>query len=126
MIEQIMYVQIPVKNIRRSVAWYRDVLELQFIWHMKNEKLAQLNFSSGQMLFLLESKDASPIQFEQNGREHGVIGLQTIDIYQLYERLKSYGIQVTEIDDDGQGNLFLDFTDIDGNRFNVQCDASNN
>lgn len=125
MIEQIMYVQLPVKNISRSILWYRDVLQLRFIWNMKEENLAQLNFASGQMLFLLEEKNVTPVYFEQDGQKHGVIGLQTKDIYQLYNRLTAANVHVTEIVDDRQGNLFLDFTDIDGNWFNVQCDANN-
>ncbi|GIO28377.1 VOC family protein [Ornithinibacillus bavariensis] len=123
MIEQILYNQIPVKNIPRAVKWFVDVLDFQFIWHIEDEQLAQLNLPSGQMLFLIETNDSKGINFTQNDAKHGVIGFHTKDIHGLYNKLKAHKVNVTEIVYAGD-NLFLDFYDLDGNRFNVQCDAN--
>jgi hypothetical protein len=34
-----------------------------------------------------------------------------------------HNVKVNQIIDDGLGNKILDFFDIDGNMFNVQCDG---
>jgi len=122
MIEQILYNQIPVKNIPNAVKWYTEVLSFEFIWHSEEEKMAQLNLPSGQILFLLETDEQANINFTQHGVKHGVTGFHTKEIEKLYRQLRARNVKVTEITDDGE-NQFLDFFDPDGNMFNVQCDV---
>ncbi len=122
MINQILYNQIPVKNIPNAVKWYTEVLGFEFIWHRKEEKLAQVNLPSGQMLFLLETDGQANINFTQHGVKHGITGFHTKEIEKLYRQLKIQNVKVTEITGDGE-NKFLDFFDPDGNMFNVQCDV---
>lgn len=123
MIEKIMYNEIPVKNMEQSISWYKEILGFKFIWHSEEEKLAQLNLPSGQMLFLVETADDTNANFTVNGRVHNVIGFQCSDIEQLHAHLLQHNVKVDDIVDDGMGNKFLHFYDVDGNMFNVQCDA---
>jgi catechol 2,3-dioxygenase-like lactoylglutathione lyase family enzyme len=107
----------------RAIRWYTDVLGMEFIWHSEDEDLAQMNLPSGQMVFLRETSHDTTATFSYNYKPHGVIGFQTDDIYKLYGHLKKHDVQVEEIHEDGEGNAFLDFYDLDGNLFNVQCDV---
>lgn len=124
MIEKILYNEIPVKNMSRSIHWFKEILGLTFVWYSEEENLAQLNLPSGQMLFLVETADETTANFTVNGRAHNVIGFQCSNIEQLFTHLKAHQVQVEEIEDDGAGNLFLNFYDLDGNMFNVQCDRN--
>lgn len=123
MLEKILYNEIPVKNIESSIKWFQEVLGLKFIWHSKEESLAQLNLPSGQMIFLVQTSDETSANFTVDGKQHNVIGFQTHNIEELYNHLTQHNVKVNHIVDDGQGNKFLDFFDIDGNMFNVQCDG---
>ncbi|MBS4201050.1 VOC family protein [Bacillus sp. FJAT-49732] len=124
MIENILYNTVPVKDIPKSIKWYTDVLGFQFIWHSEEEKLAQVNLPSGQMLFLSETNDHTNANFTKNGVPKSVVGFQAKQIEQLYEHLKVHGVQVEEIvHDEIGGYKFLDFFDPDGNMLNVECDA---
>lgn len=122
MINQILFNEIPIKNIEKSIEWYKNMLNLTFIWHSKEEKLAQLNLPSGQMLFLVETKDDTTATFTVNGEKHQVIGFHTTRIEELYKHLVDNEVKVEPIIDDGAGNKFLHFYDLNGNKFNVQCD----
>lgn len=122
MIEQILYNQIPVKSVPKAIKWYTQVLGLKFIWNSEEERLAQVNLPSGQMLFLFETDDQIKLGFTQNGNKHGITGFHTNDIEKFYKHLISHNVKVTEIKNDGE-NLFMDFFDPDGNMFNVQCDG---
>ncbi|MFD2133995.1 VOC family protein [Pseudogracilibacillus auburnensis] len=122
MIREILYEQIPVKNISDAVPWYTEVLGFTFIWHNEDEQLAQLNLPSGQMLFLFETTDQTNTNFSQNGTLHGAVGFHTKNIEELYHHLKAFEVNVTDINNDGE-NKFLNFYDPDGNLFNVQCDG---
>ncbi|MDF1509421.1 VOC family protein [Robertmurraya sp. DFI.2.37] len=125
MLEKILFNEIPVRNMERSISWYKEVLGLQLVWYSKEEGLAQLNLPSGQMIFLNETSDeGTNANFMKNGREHNVIAFQASDIEKLYEHLKVHHVYVEDIIDDGLGNLFLHFHDLWGNRFCVQQDVN--
>lgn len=122
MIKRILYNEIPVKDIHKSIAWFQEVLGLEFIWHSEEAGLAQLNLPSGQMMFLNQTDDDTKANFTVNGKQHNVIGFQTDDMEKLYNHLKLHDVVTEPVVDDGEGNLFLHFFDMDGNMFNVQCD----
>lgn len=122
-VDRILYVEIPVKNIPFSLNWYSEVLQFQKVWHSMEEKLAQLNLPSGQMLFLSETSDNTNANFSKNGEEHSVIGFQTKDIDELYNTLKKSGATVEPLVIDPEGYRFLHFYDPDGNRLTALCDS---
>lgn len=122
MLENILFNEIPVRNLKKAIDWYKEVLRLEFVWESEEEKLAQLNLPSGQMLFLVETADETKANFTVNGKQHNVIGFQTKEIEKLYAHLQQQHVKVEAIEDDGVGNQFLHFYDPDGNLFNVQCD----
>lgn len=82
-LESILFNEIPVKDIQKSISWYKDVLGLRYIWYSEEEKLAQLNLLSGHMLFLNETSDHTTANFTINGKIHSVIGFQTKNIEYL-------------------------------------------
>lgn len=122
MIDKILYNEIPVKDIQKSVAWFQGVLGLEMIWHSEETGMAQLNLPSGQMIFLNKTNDDTNANFTVNGKQHNVIGFQTTEIEKLYNHLIAHHVVTEPIVDDGEGNAFFNFFDIDGNMFNVQCD----
>ncbi|WP_274362251.1 VOC family protein [Paenibacillus thermotolerans] len=71
-----------------------------------------------------KTDDDTQANFTVNGKKHNVIGFQTADIEKLYSHLKLHAVVTEPIVDDGEGNAFLNFFDLDGNMFNVQCDRS--
>ncbi|MCJ8009319.1 VOC family protein [Lederbergia wuyishanensis] len=124
MIEKILYNTVPVKDISKSIKWYTEVLGFQFVWHSEEEKLAQVNLPSGQMLFLSEINDDTNANFTKNGVIRSVVGFQAKNIEQFYDHLKAHGVRVEKIVHDEIGGFkFLDFFDPNGNMFNVECDA---
>ncbi|PAD91428.1 VOC family protein [Shouchella clausii] len=122
MLEQILYCHVPVSHLESAIKWYKEILHLEFVWHSEEERQAQLNFPSGQMLFLVESTHQTTATFKVNNQTHPVIAFQCKHIEALANHLKRNAVKVEDILDDGLGNLFLDFYDPDGNKFNVQCD----
>ncbi|WP_341604299.1 VOC family protein [Shouchella clausii] len=74
------------------------------------------------MLFLVESTHQTTATFKVNNQTHPVIAFQCKHIEALANHLKRNAVKVENNMDDGLGNLFLDFYDPDGNKFNVQCD----
>lgn len=123
MLEGILYNEIPVKNIKESIEWFKQVLDLEFVWYSPEEQLAQLNLPSGQMLFLVETTDETHANFTVNGKQHNVIGFHTKNIEKLFAHLVEHDVQVEEIVKDGE-NQFFNFYDLNGNMFNVQCDVA--
>ncbi|GAA0359686.1 VOC family protein [Bacillus horti] len=123
MLQKILYNEIPVKDMNKSIEWYKEILGLEFIFYSKEENLAQFNLQSGQMLFLVETTDETNANFTVQGKPHNVIGFQTENIEQLHNDLVRKGVQVEDIENDGGGNKFLNFYDLNGNIFNVQCDV---
>ncbi|MBS4218539.1 VOC family protein [Bacillus sp. FJAT-49711] len=87
-----------------------------YIWHSKEEKLAQVNLPSGQMLFYRD--DDTNANFTKNGVLQSVVGFQAKNIKQFCKQLKKHNVQ----DEEG-GYKFLDFYDIDGNMCSVECDV---
>ena len=122
MIERILYNEIPVRDIPKSIEWFTEVLGLELIWHSEEAGMAQLNLPSGQMIFLNKTDDDTQANFTVNGKQHNVIGFQTADMEKLYNHLKLHHVATEPVVDDGEGNLFVNFFEIDGNLFNVQCD----
>lgn len=49
MLEQLFYCHVPMSHLENAIKWYKEIL------HSEEERKAQLNFPSGQMLFLVES-----------------------------------------------------------------------
>ncbi|MCG7343497.1 VOC family protein [Sporosarcina sp. ACRSL] len=124
MVDRILYVAIPVKNIPHSMNWYSEILKFHKVWHSEEEKLAQVNLPSGQMLFLSETAEDTNANFLKDGVEHSVIGFQTKDIDALYKILNDNNAKVDPIVVDSEGYRFLHFYDPDGNRLTAQCDPA--
>ncbi|MDO7267933.1 VOC family protein [Shouchella clausii] len=116
MLEQLFYCHVPMSHLENAIKWYKEIL------HSEEERQAQLNFPSGQMLFLVESTHQATATFKVNTQTHPVIAFQCMHIKALANHLKRNTVKVDNIMDDRLSNLFLDFYDSDGNKFNVQCD----
>lgn len=125
LINRILYNEIPVRNLTESIRWYQEYLGFSLVWQMPEDGQAQLGLPDGPLLFLVEAPAGAYAHFRRGEGDYAIVGFHAPDIDRLYRHLQARDVPVEPaIRDDGAGNRFFWFYDLNGNRFEVQGDAA--
>ncbi|KOR82244.1 VOC family protein [Paenibacillus solani] len=110
---------VPVSDLKRSTAWYTEVLGLEVI-HMDEPNAVVMRMNDEKVTFcLVRSYEVKQPDFPKN--EYGVgqyFNLHTTNVSEIHQRLAAKGADVGEIEDFDEFKGFS-LTDPDGNRFGV-------
>lgn len=115
---------LPVTDKLASSAWYTRHFGLR----LKPKSMDDPKLGGGQNLFLLPVRDAGTTSnFRTSGWGSGVYSMfpvcfETNCIAELHERLRSGGVQVEALTDEGDCGYQFVYADPDGNRFLVWQD----
>ena len=105
-IERVDFVDVPSRDIERSIAFYRDVLELPQNPHEPTE------FEAGNVTLALWRPEDQGVEFS-SGASHG-IALRVADVTAARAELEAKGVEFIGERDSGVCNMAF-FTDPDGN-----------
>ena len=105
-IERVDFVDIPSRNIERSIEFYRDVLELP-----QNPR-EPTEFEAGNVTLAVWRPEDQGVEFSSGG-SHG-IALRVEDVPAARAQLESKGVEFIGERDSGVCNMAF-FTDPDGN-----------
>ncbi|MCM2677426.1 VOC family protein [Alkalicoccobacillus plakortidis] len=114
---------IPVTDVKKSVEWYKDVLELNHVGNWQGDEGADFYFNSEkQYVTLVKLNENQPTKFLTNSEyQNTYYNFTTDNIEELHRRLSQKGAKVTEIYDDGAIYAF-EFYDLDENKLGVVVD----
>ncbi|WP_377890635.1 VOC family protein [Alkalihalobacillus sp. R86527] len=117
-ISHVATVEIPVKNLQTSIAFYQEVLGVEL--HFQGDRNAMLTFNKKGVptIFLVETASTESISFHNSHTEviHSIIDFYTHDLEGFYHWLKEKQIEVGSYNanpDNGFGGF--GFKDPDGN-----------
>ena len=109
-VERTDFVSVPVTDLERSTAWYRDTLGLEQIGH---GAWPEFQLGENVSLYLL---DPTNIGREFEGPHTSTIALRVADVEVARAELIDRGVEVAEIYDTGVCHMAF-FSDPDGNAF---------
>ncbi|GGG61425.1 VOC family protein [Paenibacillus radicis (ex Gao et al. 2016)] len=114
-------VYVPVKNPLDSAAWWQRHFGLE--WAMPyppGGEHAILKLAEGQWLHLVETEGDFHSQFRDKlGYEMFRFTFEVREIEHIYDRLRTGGVNVQELQDRGSCGINFVFYDPDGNKFDV-------
>ncbi len=105
LVEQVDFVSVPTRDMRRAIAWYRDVLALP------ESAFSQGEIETPNVTLSFWNPDAQGERFVPN--ENG-IALRVPDVHEAVEELRAAGAEVIGIDDTGVCHMGF-VKDPDGN-----------
>jgi catechol 2,3-dioxygenase-like lactoylglutathione lyase family enzyme len=105
-IERVDFVDIPARDVERSIAFYRDVLGLPQNPYVPTE------FEAGNVTLAIWRPEDQGLEFKNNGT--GGIALRVADVAAARAELEAKGIEFIGERDSGVCNMAF-FTDPDGN-----------
>lgn len=113
----IAYNVIPVGDLEKSAVWFVK----HFGFNIRNRRDGYLSLFRGNrpILDLIQSENKSRAVFEVHNKKRWVITFFTNDIESLHNYLKSEGVKVGNISDEGKYGKFFVLEDIDGNLFDI-------
>lgn len=89
-INNVSFLQVPVKNLEESMAWYISNLGFELHFKRPDNKMAIVALPSGPSIFLCEKE-------LQQGTMPVVIGFEAADIVKLLSELESKRVQIGEV-----------------------------
>jgi predicted lactoylglutathione lyase len=111
-------IQLPVRDLEKSVAWYRDVLGLGFTFEYNpGDHEAWMNVNGGIGLGLIRCKDKEipKLSFRNmNGEMNAVLTFRVEEIHQVYDEMKARGIEVGKMIYKEGGGYSFKIEDLDG------------
>ncbi len=105
-VEQVDFVDIPTKDVERSIAFYRDVLGLP------QDRDEPTEFEAGNVTLAVWEPERQGVDFSP-GAAHG-IALRVADVAAARAELEAKGVEFIGERDSGVCNMAF-FTDPDGN-----------
>jgi catechol 2,3-dioxygenase-like lactoylglutathione lyase family enzyme len=105
-VERVDFVDIPSRDVQRSIAFYRDVLELP-----QNPR-EPTEFEAGNVTLAIWEPEAMGVAFSRSAA-HGV-ALRVADVAAARAELEARGVEFVGERDSGVCNMAF-FTDPDGN-----------
>ena len=117
-------IYIPVQDPTESSRWYEDMLEAKLNYLDEDKAIMDLADIS---LFLVKSQDQSSNFMDINGEERFILtyevdGLEALTT--LHNEFRERGIIVGEIENRGHTGRNFIFYDLDGNKFDVWSELS--
>jgi catechol 2,3-dioxygenase-like lactoylglutathione lyase family enzyme len=108
-------VQLPVRDLEKSVSWYRDILGLTFTFEFRpGDNEAWLNVG-GVGLGLIRSQEIPKLEFtDMQGTTQPILQFQVENIHDVYNELQHKGVQVSEMIYKKEGGYSFTFRDPDG------------
>jgi catechol 2,3-dioxygenase-like lactoylglutathione lyase family enzyme len=112
-VEHVDFISVPVRDLERSTAWYRDTLGLPQIG--EGGGFPEFKLGDNTFLYLIDPKSIGGGEFTT---PHGApIALRVADVEETRAELEARGIEfVNETFDSGVCHM-APFADPDGNRF---------
>jgi catechol-2,3-dioxygenase len=107
-----IYSYLPVRDVQKSREWYAEIFGFEKFGEL------ELRVSPTVLLTLIETKDDNKYEIKQDGKSLPIIGFCINEVDELHFRLRSNGINVTEIVRHNWGSTF-EFLDLDGNKIEV-------
>lgn len=110
---------VPVKNPEVSAKWYEEILGFTLVYQEDEAAVLRISEESPTVVCVVRTENHQPMQFPANGFGVGkYYNFIPKDFEQVYERLIEKGVEVNQID--GEGNTkFFTFYDPDGNPLGV-------
>ena len=105
-VERVDFVDIPARDVERSIAFYRDVLELP-----QNPRVPT-EFEAGNVTLAIWRPEAQGLEFKSNGE--GGIALRVADVAAARAELEAKGVDFIGERDSGVCKMAF-FSDPDGN-----------
>jgi catechol 2,3-dioxygenase-like lactoylglutathione lyase family enzyme len=110
-VEHVDFISVPVSNVERSVAWYRDTLGLP---QTGEGGFPEFKLGDNVFLYLIDPKSLGG-EFS-NG--HGSpIALRVADVGETRQELEARGVEFVDETHDSSVCHMAPFSDPDGNRF---------
>ena len=110
-VEHVDFVSVPVTDMERSVAWYRDALGLP---QTSEGGFPEFKLGDNVFLYLIDPK---LIESEFKGPNHGAIALRVADVAETKAELEGRGVEFLGDVFDTSVCHMAGFADPDGNRF---------
>ena len=110
-VEHVDFISVPVSDMERSVAWYRDTLGLP---QTAEGGFPEFKLGDNAFLYLIDPKAIGGEFTQGNG---GPIALRVADVEETRKELEGSGIEfLSDTHDSGVCHI-APFADPDGNRF---------
>lgn len=108
---------IPVTDLKRSTAWYKQVFDLETI--DQSDICIGLAFpGEATILNLWKVENLQPVQFDAGGYHIPYYNFESFDIEHSFARLQELGVEVTPIHNENDIRHF-ECVDPDGNLINI-------
>lgn len=118
-VKRIETIYLPTTNTAKSANWYMSNFNLTLLRPV-NDDQAQLGLESGQSLFLIRTKEATNLTFDEiNGSEQCVMTLEVTNLTDLHKRLREQGVSVTDIEDHDDCGMNFYVYDPTGNKIDI-------
>lgn len=112
-------IEVPVNDLPRAVAWYRDALGFTSAWTDQHHAVLGLS-GGGLQLLLVETEDPPRLAFQSThtGIQHSVVDFRAEDLEGLHAHLAAMGTKVGPLASEAKGwaPRGFAFTDPSGNR----------
>ena len=116
-IEQVHYIRIPVKDLKLSAQWYRDVLGLQLLNNTEERAIFKVN-EGPFLLILVPTEDETFAHFTIENKQEFSIGFTSPELLKFHQHLMDNQVKVEKIKEDN-GHRFFHFYDPNGNKLQV-------
>jgi len=124
LIPKLSSIEIPVQSIKASIEWYKTILKVEVTYQGEHD--AMLRFQSKELpgLYLVETETTERLGFTNSKTQikHSVVDFYTPNLEELYKKLISQNVRVTELNLNGDFGGF-GFYDLDNNLFGA-CNTS--
>jgi catechol 2,3-dioxygenase-like lactoylglutathione lyase family enzyme len=113
-------IEVPVRDLAASAAWYERVLSTEVTWHGEASMLLRMRHAHLQ-LYLVETSSGERLRFAnpKSGVVHSVVDFFSPDLAAAHAALHALGVAVTDLRLHANDRGGFGFDDPDGNRFGV-------
>lgn len=118
-VKRIECIYLPATNTEESAKWYVENLDLKLLRPV-HENQAQLGISQEQAIFLIKSKEPGNANYtEINGSEQCMLTMEVASFEELHSKMKQNGVNVTDIEDNGDCGRHFYAYDPAGNKIDL-------
>ena len=110
-VEHVDFISVPVRDMERSTAWYRDTLGVP---QTSEGAFPEFKLGDNVFLYLIDPKN---IEQEFEGRHQAHIALRVPDVAEARKELEARGVEFQGETFDTSVCLMAHFRDPDGNQF---------